>query len=888
MFPFGEAEGDNAVPTNDDGSSGIIYLSTLFPFFDHNHDFLYVNTNGVISFLTQVSQFTPDPFPLDGDRRVVAPFWADVDTREGGQVYYREVLRQNNEQLTDRATVIVRNTFIDQDDFTATWLFIATWYSVSYYGSSNSFPRNTFQAILVTNGRHSFTFFHYGDINWTTGTASGGSPITGLGGTPAQVGFNAGDGRNFYSVPGSRSESIVDIETTTNVGVIGRWVFRIDEENVVEDGCKDEVTTGTLTVFPFSGSMLGGDTILIQGPCFDLQHNITCKFIDHDTGPETQGVVLSELKAKCVTPIFYQTGRIRFFVSNGQTFGFEGVFTILNIEDAITPVNVENVIFSPYVTVSWDTSLTPYEFVNIELFTYSENWENLEVNLNRSLIKEKVVGALGVIQFEAMDIPVDYDDHIGIVRVSKWNSKGDLYLPGVWSEVMDLGWLHAAQNIFYDFRSDSWCADWKILEDSLGSFLMSTQDCPCTIEQAVADIGRFTLHSACYLPNHYYYGCEVFDYYQCARANTPSESGGGLECCYGSDGELLNIQDELYAGFFHRHHYRAMTPHGVAGQVPYLSHFAADILPFRYCCYYSNHVEDCEHFKERRPSDDCTSYVPPPIGGGNGDPHIRTLDGTSYTFNGHGEYTFIEALDRQFVMQCRTEQIPGTRASRFTAMAAKINGTDSVHIGLSERRGLDARIKSNNGWQLVDFEHTDYWEFNGVSVLKLNSTKVSFTVIFDAGIAFTIEETNDIMSVIFFGSDSMKGSTRGLMGTWNDNSSDDFLTPNGDIISANSTIRDIHFNFGQLWSIDPQDSLFYYEPGKGHGDYSDSSFVPIFEPPNNVDDVEIQRVCGSNFECMFDYQVTGDPVIAEATRASVDDLNSIVEFSAPGRRLEYT
>ena len=48
---------------------------------------------------------------------------------------------------------------------------------------------NTFQAVLVTDGLYSFVLFNYGDINWTTGTASGGDAFTGLGGTPAQVGL---------------------------------------------------------------------------------------------------------------------------------------------------------------------------------------------------------------------------------------------------------------------------------------------------------------------------------------------------------------------------------------------------------------------------------------------------------------------------------------------------------------------------------------------------------------------------------------------------------------------------------------------------------------------------------------------------------------------------
>ena len=45
LFPYGTSEGDVVVPANDDGDSGMIRLSTLFPFFDVNHDFLYVSVH---------------------------------------------------------------------------------------------------------------------------------------------------------------------------------------------------------------------------------------------------------------------------------------------------------------------------------------------------------------------------------------------------------------------------------------------------------------------------------------------------------------------------------------------------------------------------------------------------------------------------------------------------------------------------------------------------------------------------------------------------------------------------------------------------------------------------------------------------------------------------
>ena len=95
-----------------------------------------------------------------------------------------------------------------------------------------TFQTNTFQCITATDGYRSYVIFLYLDngIQWTTGDASGGT--NGFGGTPAQVGFNAGDNTNYYSVPGSRTSSIVNIETTSNVGVAGMWVFQVNNAQV--------------------------------------------------------------------------------------------------------------------------------------------------------------------------------------------------------------------------------------------------------------------------------------------------------------------------------------------------------------------------------------------------------------------------------------------------------------------------------------------------------------------------------------------------------------------------------------------------------------------------------------------------------------------------------
>ena len=90
---------------------------------------------------------------------------------------------------------------------------------------------NTFQCVLVSSVQESFAIFLYADtrIQWTTGDASGG--IGGLGGTEALAGINAGDSVNFVTIPGLLTPSIINIAQTSNVGIPGIWIFKVNEGN---------------------------------------------------------------------------------------------------------------------------------------------------------------------------------------------------------------------------------------------------------------------------------------------------------------------------------------------------------------------------------------------------------------------------------------------------------------------------------------------------------------------------------------------------------------------------------------------------------------------------------------------------------------------------------
>ena len=59
----------------------------------------------------------------------------------------------------------------------------------------------------------------------------------------SQAGFNAGDGKRYFNIPGSRTADVENVEGTTNVGYPGRWVFRIDDSHVEVGSCNNSGET---------------------------------------------------------------------------------------------------------------------------------------------------------------------------------------------------------------------------------------------------------------------------------------------------------------------------------------------------------------------------------------------------------------------------------------------------------------------------------------------------------------------------------------------------------------------------------------------------------------------------------------------------------------------
>lgn len=213
------------LPADDDGSTGLVPLGFQANLFGKTFSSLYVNNNGNITFDAPLPAFTP--FDLTStDRVIIAPFFADVDTRVGNVATY--------------GTGSV-------DGMPA---FGVTWPGVGCFDENTS-VLNNFQVVLIDRSDIApgdvDIEFNYNQIQWEAGQASGGDGSC-LGGSAARVGFSQGTGApgTFFELPGSGipgafldSNPTGLIHSDRGSDQLGRYVFQVRNGATVVTGDRD-------------------------------------------------------------------------------------------------------------------------------------------------------------------------------------------------------------------------------------------------------------------------------------------------------------------------------------------------------------------------------------------------------------------------------------------------------------------------------------------------------------------------------------------------------------------------------------------------------------------------------------------------------------------------
>jgi len=212
----------STLPANDDGSvSTIVSPGFTMDFFGTNYTGFFINNNGNITFNNQQNTFTPTGLGAGySGQPIIAPFFADVDTRGAGSGL----------------------TSYGSGTYNGETAFGVTWPDVGYFSESTD-KLNSFQLIITDRsdvGAGDFDiYFNYDQIQWETGGASGGSD--GLGGVSAAVGFSNGTGNpgTFAQLDGSLvNGALIDggpdaLVSHTNDGVTGQYLFQVRNGDVV-------------------------------------------------------------------------------------------------------------------------------------------------------------------------------------------------------------------------------------------------------------------------------------------------------------------------------------------------------------------------------------------------------------------------------------------------------------------------------------------------------------------------------------------------------------------------------------------------------------------------------------------------------------------------------
>ena len=232
----GESGFGDAFPKHDDNVFGGIAVSAegnAFNVDGTSHTEMFINTNGMVSFGEAVGNLSSGPFPrfgFGGDDEcggeclapqsisdceidcseppplqptgvpIFAPFWADINVREGGDLH----LGSPNEDT-----------------------LVVTWNEVAQYGGDAG--ENTFQLVLIDRddtGEGNFDVeFRYDNLEWSRN---------------AQAGIDVGNAVNFFNLPGANSSAVSDLDTVnSNTDTAGIWKFAF-RGGLMSDGSSAE------------------------------------------------------------------------------------------------------------------------------------------------------------------------------------------------------------------------------------------------------------------------------------------------------------------------------------------------------------------------------------------------------------------------------------------------------------------------------------------------------------------------------------------------------------------------------------------------------------------------------------------------------------------------
>ncbi|OWF55878.1 Fibrillin-3 [Mizuhopecten yessoensis] len=380
-------------------------------------------------------------------------------------------------------------------------------------------------------------------------------------------------------------------------------------------------------------------------------------------------------------------------------------------------------------------------------------------------------------------------------------------------------------------------------------------------------------------------------YVNIAASDASSSSPQSKRCCYQSNGIITNIQSANCVNTYQRHLASAQ---------------ALDDAACDYCCAsdimsYTTR-EMCNEFVTRRPIGTSASYANGANAACRGDPHFSSLDGVPFTFNGRGDFIMLNSTTFRFLARLDAYVKDGIEqvATILRALIAKqvTPASDTVEFRLND---TTAALEISRNGVLTEVTSTSFWTEVTITMPttldSANNTVTTYYMAFSSGAVIGASVSNGLIQLSVNGPSTMKGTFEGVLGNFNDNQEDDFADPAGNVLSGGSSATEeqiydtlIHCKF--CWSTANVNwTLFTDANGNPEFITVNSSIRPMFFVSNLTvmfpNDTERSLAISTCYglgpedpdptqrkECYFDFKVTGDSSLAQATSAAKAETES--------------
>ncbi|XP_038044292.1 sushi domain-containing protein 2-like [Patiria miniata] len=607
-----------------------------------------------------------------------------------------------------------------------------------------------------------------------------------------------------------------------------------------------------LSLTPYYLRELGGELFTMTVPCLQTNaisfQDAKCKFSTGFGDVIVSGERTDSYTVVCITPTFYKNGLTSVYASldDGESFPYSGIVYVASEEDLPPLVQIQRV-NSMYgdgiidltsddpIVFFWDPRSLDEGVSHVTVMMQDTDYDSdgNPVLMEGVAVKSNVLNngslmiyprALQSLTSDGLSLTAFYLTPSGLRRrrnVGALLRRLRYYGPaaiivGVTAITCEVSKYQLKKNVPTGLPSS-----------------------PCNTEQADRDQN---FQEANFANWFFHEGAE-----KCYRSVNSLPTGAGQQSCYGTDGNILAVPPG------------GGTADRYSPGEHFWKHQWFDVLPWLCLCKLSN---NCKEYYKYRPSDDCSDYDPPRPAGGTGDPHLTSLDGYKFTFNGAGEFLMASSAVHNLTFQARMERYRNTNASVYTAFVLQTNDSSKVQVQMSN---MNETLILVDGEPLrLDSIPVKVHHLRGVRI-RFNSEMTKINIAFSAGIAVTVYIDTEVMSFIVQLYTHFQGRVQGLLGNLNGNPDDDLQFPNGTILEPGSSLKELH-EYGLEWLVAQEESIFTYSSPFDYSTYHFPEFSPTFEIPDlNEVSQEIKDLCGDSIECVFDAVITGSMSFANET-----------------------